>query len=141
MYGRSNSRYPSEELITSAPIASTHSAAATQLSSSTGVSLRASSVTARMKLAPKAGPISCPSRMPPTTDSVFVPWEVKLLERTLSAPVTKSCSATICIRANVSCVRFGKPASKTATITPSPVRPRSCSSVTRICESCSTAER
>jgi hypothetical protein len=42
--------------MTSAPAASAHSAAAAQLSSSTGVSLLVSSVLARMKAALKAGP-------------------------------------------------------------------------------------
>ena len=51
--------------MTSAPLASAHSAAAAQLSSSTGVSLSVFSVLARRYVAAKAGPISWPGREPP----------------------------------------------------------------------------
>ena len=60
--------------MTSAPSDSAHSAAAAQLSSSTGVSLSVFSVLARMKSAAKAGPTSWPSCRPPSTDRVIVPW-------------------------------------------------------------------
>ena len=121
--------------MTSAPRASAHCAAAAQLSSSTGVSLLVSSVLARMKVALKAGPMRWPGAYPPRTDRVIVPWlpsPRSLPLATSSSPLTKSCRSTMDMAAKASWASVSKPVSNTATITPSPCRPSSCTAGTPI---------
>ena len=127
--------------MTSAPSDSAHSAAAAQLSSSTGVSLALFSVLARMKSAAKAGPTSWPSWSPPSTDSVMVPWlpsPWSAPSPTSSSPLTKSWAATRCSDEKTSWLRSLKPPSKTATTTPSPWNPIWWTAGTPIWASCPT---
>ena len=83
---------------------SAHWMAAAQLSSSIGVSLESFSVRARMKLAPKAGPMSFPERYPPIVESVLTPCEPKAVEglfgTTLTFLSTKSYCAMMFIEAS-----------------------------------------
>ena len=90
------------------PMLSAHSIAATQLSSSSGVSLASFSVRAKTKCAPNAAPINLPGAKPASAESVRMPCAPKLDGAFTggagsASPSTKSWAATIVTGKSDSC--------------------------------------
>ena len=80
-----------------------------------------------------------PGEKPPIVERVSVPWLPSPRSDPLptsASPLTKSWRSAMAIEAKASWDRVSKPASKLATITPSPCRPIWWTGGTSICVSC-----